>query len=203
LSRAMEILASMPWLGAIGGQILPEYAVPPPKWLPTYEHVLAIRRVDKPRWSNAPDDWQSQPWGAGMVVRKSICDLYRLHLEESPSRKELGRKGTSLISGEDIDLVLTSLELGFAFGVFSDLTVTHLIPQQRMTEEYICRIARGLAASNLWLAHLRGDSVNLPTRRTLYTEVRQLYHYLKRSRLSSRFEEATQAGVNDFKKLIQ
>ena len=203
LAHALIILNSMPWLGAIGGQILPEYEIPPPEWLPLYERVLAIRRVDKARWSNAIDDWQSQPWGAGMVVRKSVCDRYRFNLEKLPCRKQLGRIGTSLISGEDIDIVLTALELSLGFGVFPEMQVTHLIPKRRMTEEYICQIARGLVASNLWLAFLRGNPVDLPPKRTLYTEVRQLYQYMNRSRFSRLYEKVTQSGVDDFKDLVQ
>jgi glycosyltransferase involved in cell wall biosynthesis len=72
LSDSLRILKCMPWLGAIGGQILPEYEVPPPDWLLYYERVLAIRRTDRARWSNNSDDWQSQPWGAGMVIRREI-----------------------------------------------------------------------------------------------------------------------------------
>ena len=188
----------MPWLGAIGGQILPEYEILPPKWLLQYERVLAIRRAVKSRWSNAEDDWQSQPWGAGMVIRRIVCTKYIEKIFVDKRFAEFGRKGDSLLSSEDVDMVLTSRELGLGFGVFPDMIVTHLIPKRRMSIDYICRITSGLVASNLLLAELRGEAVTIPMRRSLYTEIRSLYHFLKRSSINKSIESATQMGVEDF-----
>lgn len=203
LESSKSILEKMPWLGAIGGQILPEYETQPPDWLVPVERVLAIRRADVPRWSNAVDDWKAQPWGAGMVLRREVCNKYVNKLHNDDLRKQLDRKGTSLFSGGDTDFVLTSLELDLGFGVFPELIVTHLIPAQRMTKEYILRIQRGLIASNLWLAHIRGDNLNIPERKTLYTEVRRFYHFVKRSRFSKDLEKSVQAGYQDFLALTE
>ncbi|WP_030008243.1 glycosyltransferase [Picosynechococcus sp. NKBG042902] len=203
LDEALNILTKMSWLGAIGGQIIPEYEVSPPEWLLPYERVLAIRRVDKQRWSNSIDDWQSQPWGAGLVVYKEVCDRYLQNLLHNPNRRNLDRKGDLLISGGDTDIVLTSLELGMGFGVFPELEVIHLIPERRMTEKYILQLFRGLSTSRLLLPYLRGEP--LPPRRerqSFYAELRRFYHFLKTPRIVRRIEESAIAGEGDFERII-
>jgi glycosyltransferase involved in cell wall biosynthesis len=203
LATAVRLLGEYPWLGAIGGQILPEYEVPPPGWLTRYERVLAIRRFKKARWSNAVDDWQSQPWGAGMVVRKSVCDLYHSNLSKSSERRALGRKGSVLGSAEDMDLILGCVDVGLGFGTFPELVVTHLIPERRMTEASVAAITRAMVKSNLLLSHLRGEPVELSERPSLYTHLRGFYHFLKMSSIDQRFAGAVEAGQQDFQAILK
>ena len=203
LATALRLLGAHPWLGAIGGQILPEYEVPPPVWLTRYERVLAIRRFNKARWSNAVDDWQSQPWGAGMVVRKSVCDIYDRNLSKSSERRALGRKGSVLGSAEDVDLILGCLDVGLGFGTFPELIVTHLIPERRMTETSVAAITRAMVTSNLLLSHLRGEPTNLSERPSVYTHLRGFYHFLRMSSTDRRFAAAVEAGQQDFQVILK
>ena len=203
LATAIRLLQDHPWLGAIGGQILPEYEVSPPEWLGRYERVLAIRRLKRARWSNAVDDWQSQPWGAGLVIRKSLCEIHDKNLSESFDRRALGRKGTRLGSAEEMDLVFDCLDVGLGFGTFPELVVTHLIPARRMTEEYIAEITRAMVTSNLLLSHLRGDPIELSQRPSLYTHLRGFYHFLKRSSVDRRLAAAVEAGQQDFEAMLK
>jgi glycosyltransferase involved in cell wall biosynthesis len=203
LATAVRLLGAHPWLGAIGGQTLPEYEVPPPGWLTRYERVLAIRRFKKARWSNAADDWQSQPWGAGMVVRKSVCDIYDANLSKSPERRALGRKGSVLGSAEDIDLILGCLDVGLGFGTFPELVVTHLIPERRMTEASVAAITRAMVTSNLLLSHLRGEPTNLSERPSVYTHLRGFYHFLRMNSTDRRFAAAVEAGQQDFQGMLK
>jgi glycosyltransferase involved in cell wall biosynthesis len=203
LATAVRLLQNHPWLGAIGGKTVPEYEVPPPEWLGRYERLLAIRYLKRARWSNAVDDWDSQPWGAGMVVRRSICEIYVKKLSTNFDRCALDRKGTRLTSAGDIDLVLGCLDVGLGFGTFPELVVTHLIPEQRMTEEYIAKITRALIASNLWLSHLRGDPIQFSERPSFYTHLRGFYHFLKRSSVDRRYAAAVEAGQQDFQAMLK
>jgi glycosyltransferase involved in cell wall biosynthesis len=203
LATAVRLLQNHPWLGAIGGQTLPEYEVSPPEWLGRYERLLAIRRLKRVRWSNAVDDWDSQPWGAGMVVRRSVCEIYVNNLSKGFDRRALDRKGTRLTSAGDIDLVLGCLDVGLGFGTFPELVVTHLIPERRMTEEYIAEITRALMSSNLWLSHLRGDPIQFSERPSFYTHLRGFYHFLKRSSVDRRYAAAVEAGQHDFEAMLK
>lgn len=203
LETALRLSAEHPSLGAIGGAIIPEYESTPPDWLHAYERVLAIRRPERARWSNAEDDWQSQPWGAGMIVRRAVCRTYLSSLDSNQDRRDLDRKGGSLLSGGDTDLVLTSLDLGLGFGVFPELQVTHLIPPERMTEEYVARITRALTASSFYLAHLRGRPTSPPSKRTFYGELRSVYHFARRTARDRLFESAVQAGYDDYCAIVR
>jgi glycosyltransferase involved in cell wall biosynthesis len=203
LATAIWLLQNHPWLGAIGGQILPEYEVPPPEWLGRYERLLAIRYLKRARWSNAVDDWDSQPWGAGMVVRRSVCEIYVKNLSKGFDRRALDRRGTRLTSAGDIDLILGCLDVGLGFGTFPELVVTHLISARRMTQEYVVKLTRALVTSNLMLSHLRGEPIQLSERPSLYTHLRGFYHFLKRSSVDRRYAAAIEAGQQDFQAMLK
>ncbi len=162
-----------------------------------------IRRLDKARWSNAVDDWQSQPWGPGMVVRRSVCEIYDKNLSKSFDRRALDRKGTELMAAGDVDLMFGCLDLGLGFGTFPELIVTHLIREKRMTAEYITKLTRALVTSNLLLSHLRGDPLQLSQRPSLYSHLRGFYHFLKRSSIDRRFAAAVEAGQQDFQTILK
>ncbi len=81
------------------------------------------------------------PIGAGMVLRREAAMGYVNDLA-GRSRVVTDRKGKSLSSGGDNDICLTVLEHGWQVGYFPELELTHLIPKERMTVEYQCRMAR-------------------------------------------------------------
>ena len=205
LQEALHILQSMPSLGAIGGQIIPEYELSPPEWLFPYENKLAIRRIDRSVWSNNRDDWQAIPWGAGLVIRKNVCTVYSKALEIDPRRAMLDRKGDLLISGGDTDMALTCLELDLGFGVFESLGITHLISKRRLTEDYMLRLIRGLHTSSFLLPYLRGETIPQKADRKslLYKEARRIYHlFFKKSVIAQKVEAAIIAGEDDFEQII-
>jgi glycosyltransferase involved in cell wall biosynthesis len=63
------------------------------------------------------------------------------------------RKGDSLASAGDNDLVFTILRDGWNVGYFPQLKVTHLIPSSRLTVDYLARANRGVQRS--WVEVLR------------------------------------------------
>lgn len=202
LENALILGKTHPFLGAIGGNILPEYEMLPPEWLPPVERVLAIRKANVPRWSNAWDDWQSQPWGAGMILKKEVCNQYLQLIGSDQRRKEMDRKGKSLFSGGDTDMVMGCIDLNLGFGVFPCLSLTHLIPPERMKEDYILRLVRALAASNLWLKHLRGQPWELDTPESWYTHLRRYYHFLKQTKWARSVKRAEILGQQDFQEML-
>ena len=80
------------------------------------------------------------PAGAGMCVRAHVAKEYR-NLVEKDTINLSGRKGTSLVGHEDYEISYTGCRLGFGMGVFPDLKITHLIPKERISEEYLLRLA--------------------------------------------------------------
>ena len=137
LANALDISGEFPFLGAWGANVRGEFEQDVPEWLKPYLHTLAIREVDRDYWSNYHADNRSLPFGAGLCVRKSVADAYARALLTRPESLNLGRKGSSLVSGEDIDLAMTAYDLGFGTGMFCRLHITHLIPKTRMTVDYV------------------------------------------------------------------
>ena len=77
------------------------------------------------------------------------------HLVEDPVRMELGRKGTSLTSGEDIDMVFTVMDSQYAVGYFPQLKLDHIIPSERFALGYLKRLIFGSHYSTYQLLLLR------------------------------------------------
>ncbi len=59
----------------------------------------------------------------------------------------LGRRGTSLLSGEDYEISFVAIALGLGFGRFPELKLTHLIPGERVSADYLVRLREGISAS--------------------------------------------------------
>ena len=55
-----------------------------------------------------------------------------------------------------MDLGLSVLEIGYEAARFPALTVIHLIPDDRLTEDYIAKVIQSVRAGTLLLSYLRG-----------------------------------------------
>jgi glycosyltransferase involved in cell wall biosynthesis len=156
LQEVLKIAAEHPQIGAFGGRLIGSFDSDPPGWALPYVHMLAIRDVPKDRWCNIPD-WSlgSCPAGAGMVVRRCVVERYKSHCQTNENRKLLGRRGTSLVSCEDLDIAFTSCDLGLGTGVFSRLSLHHLIPPGRLEKAYLLKLAEANSYSGTWLEYIR------------------------------------------------
>jgi glycosyltransferase involved in cell wall biosynthesis len=165
LERAVGIGEKFPWLGAWGGRVIGEFELEAPPWIQPYLHILAIREVDRDYWSNYHADNRSLPFGAGLCARRCVAEAYAKNLTSRPASQKLGRTGTSLLSGEDVDLAMTAYDIGYGTGLFRRLHITHLIPKTRMTVDYIARLIEGIEYSNHVLRNQRNPSY-LPPQKT-------------------------------------
>ncbi len=154
LAEAAELSRTKPFLGAFGGSIDPEFETPPPEWTRPYWGSVAIRPAGRSVWSNDLDHWESTPSGAGMCVRREVAEHYARDIASSPLRKALDRTGQSLVSGGDTDLAWTACAMGLGMGRFTTLKVTHLIPPERLTVHYLCRMHEGKGYSGVLLDSL-------------------------------------------------
>ena len=159
LQRAAAIADEYPFLGAWSGQCLPEFEAPPPQWTRPYWGTLCIREFDKDVWSNLPLLPETMPCGAGLCVRRPVA-LHYLGLYDRGARTViLDRVGTSLVSGGDNDLAACACDLDLGVGLFCALKLTHLMPPQRLTEDYLCRLVEGIEYSGAILMAERGRPV--------------------------------------------
>jgi len=162
VEAALRVAEAHPFLGAIGGEIVPEYETSAPPFAARAPSVLSLRKVAAARWSNDPDHGDSTPWGAGMFLRREVVDAYAAKVAGDFRRAFLDHRGADLLFGADNDLANSALEIGLGKGVFPELRLTHLIPASRCTWDYYSRSIEGRILS----AHVKDflDTGKLPGR---------------------------------------
>ena len=179
LQQAHQIAQDFPQLGCMGGQALPDFIDgPPAPWVKDFWPYLALRVFDRDYWTNLPENrWQFIPNGAGMVVRRAVANSYAQLSKACPLRGGLGRRGQTLISGEDTDLALLACDLGFGIGCFNLLRLTHIMPAGRLTEVYLMRLVEGSTCSYKLLRSLR-EPVQPEIPQTVVQRLRRVMRYL-------------------------
>jgi glycosyltransferase involved in cell wall biosynthesis len=201
LGKALEIARMFPFLGAWGGSVRPEFEAKPEEWTREYWGYLAIRDYDRPYWSNNPKDWDCMPCGAGLCVRRNVAERYRAKVIGSPMRRALDRKGDSLASCGDVDLARCAVYDGLGFGVFPQLSITHLIPSSRLTEEYLIRLASSMAASGTILESFWEKQLP-PAPAHLWTRLRFIWKFVRYGRRTARFFMARQNGIGYARRIV-
>jgi glycosyltransferase involved in cell wall biosynthesis len=140
-----------PFLGSWSGQCRPAFEQPPPEWTRRYWGNLVIREFDHDVWSNLPRLPSTMPCGAGLCVRREVA-MHYLDLHESGKRSfQFDRSGKSLLSGGDNDLAASACDVGLGVGLIASLKLTHLISPERLTEDYLARLAEGIHYSSTLL----------------------------------------------------
>src|ERR1019366_3578427 len=151
LETALRIAEERPFLGSWSGQCRPGFEEPPPEWTRRYWGNLVIREFDKDVWSNPPRLPQSMPCGAGLCVRRDVA-LHYLDLHDTGKRSfQFDRTGGALLSGGYNDLATCACDIGLGVGLIASLKLTHLISPERLTVDYISRLAEGIAFSSTLL----------------------------------------------------
>lgn len=139
LEQVLKIDREWPQLGVWGGSIVPEFEVEPAEHLRNMLRSLALREVKAPSWGNVSNHGDTDPWGAGLCARARVAAKYCLQFKNSPIRIG-GRVGRELLSGEDTEICYVACSMGLGTGLFPTLKLVHLIPKERVDEDYLIRI---------------------------------------------------------------
>jgi len=177
LEQALTVGTEWPFVGIWGGSCLPEYETKLPDWVGDEVWRLTVQEVKEDIWSNLREGFTTIPPGAGMCVRKEVCQKFLARCQNEGARA-LGRKGSALSAYEDADLAHCALDLGLGTGKSTRLRLTHLIPAGRLTLDYFVRHAEGDAASLLVFRALRGLPIQQPRPPTWIDSLRWLVHRL-------------------------
>lgn len=193
LEKALELGRHYSVLGAWGGQQFPEFEREPDEDVKPYTRCLALRQFERDYWGNIRD-YGYQPWGAGMVIRKHVAEQWSANLETSAARLGLGRKGASLTSGEDLDMAMTSHELGLGTGLFQALTLTHLIPERRVDRAYLLKLWENIHYSEPLLRDAREPGGFIPPYPSPVDRLVAGYKRLRLPKTIAAFERAAVRG---------
>ncbi|ATC63286.1 family 2 glycosyl transferase [Nibricoccus aquaticus] len=155
LRTAATLAVENPQLGCWGGSCIGEFETPPPSWAAPYLCYLAIRETTRFTWANEYR-YDIVPTGAGMCIRRHIAETYARETKASPLRRELDRKGASLVSGGDSDMAFTAIDQGLGIGLSPRLSLRHLMTKGRLELAYLERLMEGIASSAPLVLHVRG-----------------------------------------------
>jgi len=145
LQNVIEIFNENPNLGAIGGKSIPKFEVEPESWFYETGINLGCRDlgdIKQTIYNNGRIDEYPDfaPIGSGLVIKKKVANIYLNKVKDNKESILLGRKGKSLISGEDNDIILYILNSGWGVGYFPNLVLSHLIPPSRLEKKYLANL---------------------------------------------------------------
>ena len=132
---AIEIIAEMERrnLDVACGMVVPQWTVPPPRWLgPSLYVRLAVH--DEERLASCPREQLETVhnyFSANVAFRRETFERF------GRFREDLGVVGGNPMSGEDTELFERILERGGVMGFVPGARVHHIIGRERMTRAYL------------------------------------------------------------------
>jgi glycosyltransferase involved in cell wall biosynthesis len=153
LHNLCKIFKTHPDLSIIGAGIAsPVYEVEPKKWFYKYKHLCAIFNLrdegleEHFAYKRGDTCWIA---GAGMCIKTKL--LFSYFRDETFILTD--RKGDSLSSGGDSDIINYALKLNYQTGQFTKLKLYHYIPKARLTKNYIKRLTKGMSFTYVLLTY--------------------------------------------------
>jgi glycosyltransferase involved in cell wall biosynthesis len=159
LQNSLEIAEREATLGAFGGRCRGVYQVKLPKWFVPLQEYIAVRDFgDSPITSDEKCWGKWEPVGAGMVVRREVCQKFADFCALNRDALGLGRSGQNLMAGEDSLLARMAYNLDLHCGYRPELLLDHHIATRRVNFAYMCKILRGHGATFFHLQRLLQES---------------------------------------------
>jgi glycosyltransferase involved in cell wall biosynthesis len=195
--RGLELSARWPMLGCWGPAVIaPECESPPGPHITENLGRMACCDFPADRWSNTLD---VVPPGAGLFVRLDCARAYAGFAEHDPRRQLVGETADRFFRGDDTDLVFFIVKSGRGAGQFRSLHLTHLMPNRRLTQDYVVMLAKVAAGSAMVINYLWG----VPPRRE--SRLDRIVYRLKSLRfrgLNRRIARAHREGEAEARELI-
>ena len=139
LRQALIIGSELPKLGAWGGSVVAEFETRPQLSVMKHIGYLALRPRICRCISFSPSRADAIPVGAGLCVRSAIAQAYVEQYQQSQI-KLMDRKGSELTGHGDTEISFVACKMGYAIGTFPELKLLHLIPAERVSEDYLVRL---------------------------------------------------------------
>jgi glycosyltransferase involved in cell wall biosynthesis len=149
LEALVDLFVKYPSVAAWGpGNINVEFLGNVSEWFSNNFKLLFQERHSKHNvYGCVPGTWPYfYPFGTGLAVRREIFEQYCAEVEKG-NLCSSDRKGKSLSSGGDNQIVWEAIKMGYAAGIGAALVVNHLIPSSRCNLDYVKRLRFGTADS--------------------------------------------------------
>ncbi|MBC7368052.1 MAG: glycosyltransferase family 2 protein [Undibacterium sp.] len=156
LARGPGLAAAWPMLGCWGpADIAAVCESPPGATIPPHFGRMACCDFPADRWSNTLD---VVPPGAGLFLRLECARAYAAFAEHDPRRQLVGETADRFFRGDDTDLVFHIIKSGRGAAQFRELHLEHLLPNRRLTGDYVVMLAKVAAGSAIVINYLWGVS---------------------------------------------
>ncbi|MFC3748859.1 glycosyltransferase [Paenibacillus sp. GCM10012306] len=152
ITTIVSTFEERPEVMAMGGKIAPIFETDRPDWLiKPFELPYTIVDLGN-RMKEYPG--RLHPCGANMAMRKTVFDISLFPLD-------LGRKGESLLSGEETWLFGQIQRQRHKILYHPDMAVDHFVPKSRLTEDWILKRYYSQGISNAMKSESLKDRVVL------------------------------------------
>ena len=125
-------------IGACGGTITAAFETEPPSWFGSFKSGYAIgEQMEETGYLN---EQRGYLWGAGLSVRKNIFE----NIQGKKYQWILtGRKGNTLLAGDDGEICKAVLLSGYKLYYKKDLSLIHFMPSGRINEKKMVNMVYG------------------------------------------------------------
>lgn len=134
-----QAYSKFPEMAASGGRIYPRFESKAPKWMSKF--LIPLMSVIDKGEDVKPFTGTGYPIGANMAFRKKIIE------QVGNFNTSLGRSGGNLQGGEEKDIFNRIKNKGFSIFYLPNVRVNHVIPDARLTADYIKRMGIGIGSS--------------------------------------------------------
>ena len=133
-------------IALLGGKGIAKLPIEKPDWFDRYAYQYAVGAQGQS--SKDITFERGFVYGAGSFLRVSA---YNELIQQGFQYTLTGRKGATLLSGEDNELGYSLSLLGYTIYYDEDLLFTHVLSQQRLSFSYLKKLKRGVAYSSVLL----------------------------------------------------
>jgi len=136
----LDFFDAHPEAAAAGGGVVPRYGIERPRWFSPWIEELISGAFSL---GNKVHEFRGEryPRGGNFCIRRSMIERY------GDFNTDLGRKGNRAFSGEEKDLLGRLTRGGEKLFYLPGAIIEHLIPDDKLTDEYFRRVSRSLGES--------------------------------------------------------
>ena len=148
LRHLAQLVAEHPGVAVWGpGHVDVEFEGTPPAWLVRHFGTFYQEKKQDRVRTGKERGWPAYyPAGSGMAVRRDVMTNYATLFSEG-KLTATGRTAKQLSSAEDAQIVWTAVKSGFSVGTAPQLRLVHVIPREKQSAAYLCRLQAGIGES--------------------------------------------------------